>query len=41
MPQLEDAMSLIQAYVDSYGHAVNDSTTSWTQKCILRVDGPK
>jgi hypothetical protein len=34
-------MSPVQAYLDSYGPVVNDSTSSWTQKCILGVDGPK
>jgi hypothetical protein len=31
----------IEAYLDSYGPTMNDSTSSWIQKCTLRVDGPK
>jgi hypothetical protein len=34
-------MSPIEAYLDSYGPVMNDSTSSWIQKCTLRVDGPK
>jgi hypothetical protein len=32
-------MSPEEAYVDSYGLAVNDLTNLWTHKCIFRVDG--
>jgi len=31
----------VHAYVDGYGPAVNDLTSSWTQKCIFGVRGSK
>jgi hypothetical protein len=34
-------ITLVKAYVGSYGPAVNDSTSLCTQKCIFRVDGHK
>jgi hypothetical protein len=35
-------MSPVEAYVDSYGPAVNDSTSLYgPKKCIFKVDGPK
>ena len=34
-------MSALEAHVDRYGPAVNDLTSSWTQKCTLGVRGPK
>jgi hypothetical protein len=43
-------MSPVEAYVSSYGHAVNDSTSLWTKNAFsklmdlsdtfLQVDGP-
>ena len=37
----QHAMPALYAYVEMYGPAVNDLTSSWTQKYIFGVRGSK